>query len=242
MKQALQERDDWRALIDSVQKDRARLQEQCGALESALDAANAEVIALSNELEAVTAANASASTAPESVQSSPGLNRSASLSPSRAQRPNLSILCDEDEGALPSPMTSPVLDRNGQEISVNMSGPPNTVIRQLQAELKRAFAQVRSCIICNCFPNHVDCGEDVCVAPFSYGERSGPSLQSSSTDHPHILILSHRSPLSGSRPRRTGYPTRWKSRACSRSSATKPSLTRRMDIIFPPPKTREVCS
>jgi hypothetical protein len=40
-------------------------------------------------------------------------------------------------------MTSPILDRNGQELSFNMSGPPNAVIRQLQAELKRAFAQVR---------------------------------------------------------------------------------------------------
>jgi uncharacterized protein YlxW (UPF0749 family) len=153
MKQALQERDDWRALIDSVQKDRARLQEQCCALESALDAANAEVIALSEELESVTATNvAAASATADSAQGSPGVNRSASLSPSRAQRPQLSVLCDEDESTLPSPMTSPILDRNGQELSFNMSGPPNAVIRQLQAELKRAFAQVRTYrLFCSCW-------------------------------------------------------------------------------------------
>ena len=47
----LTERDDWKALVDSVQKDRARLTEECAALENQLELANIENERLSKELE-----------------------------------------------------------------------------------------------------------------------------------------------------------------------------------------------
>eukprot|EP00598_Pedospumella_elongata_P015454 CAMPEP_0185000786 /NCGR_PEP_ID=MMETSP1098-20130426/69189_1 /TAXON_ID=89044 /ORGANISM="Spumella elongata, Strain CCAP 955/1" /LENGTH=151 /DNA_ID=CAMNT_0027527999 /DNA_START=97 /DNA_END=549 /DNA_ORIENTATION=+ len=50
-KHRLQERDDWRSLIDSVQKDRSRLQEECNTLETALEMAREEITTLQEELE-----------------------------------------------------------------------------------------------------------------------------------------------------------------------------------------------
>ena len=39
----LQERDDWKSLVDSVQHDRSRLQEECARLEAELEQSRAEV-------------------------------------------------------------------------------------------------------------------------------------------------------------------------------------------------------
>ena len=47
----MSERDDWKALVDSVQKDRARLTEECAALENQLELANIENERLNKELE-----------------------------------------------------------------------------------------------------------------------------------------------------------------------------------------------
>lgn len=135
-KQRLQERDDWRSLIDSVQKDRARLQEQCCALESAVESSNQEIQDLRAELERMKREQSTA-------HASNG-QRSANASPnSRAQRPALSILCDEDGESLASPILSPILDRNGNEVSINFSDTPQNVARQLRLDLKKAYAQVR---------------------------------------------------------------------------------------------------
>lgn len=141
-KQTLQERDDWRALIDSVQKDRARLQEECCALETALDAANEEISQLRNEVECLHAQYAPSG----SPEGSP--SRSQASTPSRGQRSSLTIQCEEDgeSSGIPTPLISPILGRNGEEIEINLNAPPQQVIRQLQIELKRAYAQVR--IIC----------------------------------------------------------------------------------------------
>lgn len=46
----LQERDDWKSLVDSVQKDRSRLQEECARLEAQLEQSNAEVKVLEDEI------------------------------------------------------------------------------------------------------------------------------------------------------------------------------------------------
>lgn len=40
----LQERDDWKSLVESVQKDRSRLQDECLSLESLLEEANRKII------------------------------------------------------------------------------------------------------------------------------------------------------------------------------------------------------
>ena len=46
----LQERDDWKALVDSVQNDRSRLQDECFQLESKLEVAVQEINRLREEL------------------------------------------------------------------------------------------------------------------------------------------------------------------------------------------------
>lgn len=46
----LQERDDWKSLVESVQKDRARLQDECTRLESSLDEAKVQIQGLQDEL------------------------------------------------------------------------------------------------------------------------------------------------------------------------------------------------
>lgn len=141
-KQRLQERDDWRSLIDSVQKDRARLQEQCCALESAVESSNQEIEDLRSELERLQTE--------QTVNRVPNGQRSSNSSPnSRAQRPALSVLCDEEGGeSLTSPMLSPILDRNGNEVCVNFSDTPHNIARQLRLELKKAYAQVISTLHC----------------------------------------------------------------------------------------------
>ena len=45
----LQERDDWKSLVDSVQRDRARLQDECHRLETELEDAKAQVEALQQQ-------------------------------------------------------------------------------------------------------------------------------------------------------------------------------------------------
>jgi len=45
----LQERDDWKSLVDSVQRDRARLQDECHRLETELEEAKAQVEALQQQ-------------------------------------------------------------------------------------------------------------------------------------------------------------------------------------------------
>lgn len=52
-KYRLQERDDWKSLIDSVQKDRSRLQEECNQLESKIEDCTAEIDYLKVELQTV---------------------------------------------------------------------------------------------------------------------------------------------------------------------------------------------
>ena len=46
----LQERDDWKSLVDSVQHDRSRLQEECARLEAELEQSRAEVMVLEEEI------------------------------------------------------------------------------------------------------------------------------------------------------------------------------------------------
>lgn len=49
----LQERDDWKSLVESVQKDRTRLQEECLFLQTSLEIANAQISKLEKELQSV---------------------------------------------------------------------------------------------------------------------------------------------------------------------------------------------
>jgi hypothetical protein len=49
-KSRFQERDDWKALLDSVQRDRSRLQDECARLAGELEQARAEATVLEQEL------------------------------------------------------------------------------------------------------------------------------------------------------------------------------------------------
>jgi DNA repair exonuclease SbcCD ATPase subunit len=49
-KTKFQERDDWKSLVSSIQKDRSRLQEECSQLESNLNDANMKIMSLEQEL------------------------------------------------------------------------------------------------------------------------------------------------------------------------------------------------
>ena len=47
----LQERDDWKALVESVQEDRSRLQDECVKLETQLELSKIDIERLNKELE-----------------------------------------------------------------------------------------------------------------------------------------------------------------------------------------------
>lgn len=134
-KHRLQERDDWRSLIDSVQKDRARLQEECNALETTLELAKEEIAELQDELEKI---------ANERQEADDGTTSIENLSPAgRNQRRPSSLLNSELSEDTPFPaLASPVIDRNGNEVSIGNFETPRSLAVQLKLELKKAHAQV----------------------------------------------------------------------------------------------------
>lgn len=139
MKHRLQERDDWRSLIDSVQKDRSRLQEECNTLETALEMAREEIAALQEELETFKNVRQDADPCEEeepfSRTSSPGI---------RSQRGSATMGSGSAEETNGISMLSPIFDRNGNEVSINFSETPRNIVGQLKLELKKAYAQVSS--------------------------------------------------------------------------------------------------
>lgn len=134
----LQERDDWKSLVDSVQRDRSRLQDQCSQLEIELEEYKEENQMLTEQLnefrriEAETAA-LQPPPSPDDVQVS---------TPERNNRTNGMKTFSFDEGTTdePTPFTSPVLDRQGNEIVFPNS--PKSITRTLKSELKKANSQV----------------------------------------------------------------------------------------------------
>ena len=132
-KHRLQERDDWRSLIDSVQKDRARLQEECIALEATLELANDEISELQDELHRITSERQEVDTLQCPDNSSPS---------GRSHRQSFHASGDGSEGIFFPALVSPILDRNGNEVCINFSETPRSVVSQLKLELKKAHAQV----------------------------------------------------------------------------------------------------
>jgi len=139
-KHRLQERDDWKSLIDSVQKDRSRLQDQCSNLELQLEQAQNEVLELKTQLDEIVlekgeeqsdTLSVSPSESTESKHTSPPQNKSLQVSTSSKS----------NNGAIPPPLISPILDRSGNEIDLNLTSPA-ALARQLKVELKRAHSQI----------------------------------------------------------------------------------------------------
>ncbi|KAJ1397444.1 hypothetical protein B484DRAFT_458698 [Ochromonadaceae sp. CCMP2298] len=146
-KQRLQERDDWKSLIDSVQKDRSRLQTQCCELEVELEQSRGEVADLEAELRRLSEERSpgSLSNHPDQLvgtgeelgsgeaEASSGENKESGLS--------VQVLAASSEDSSVSSLMSPVRTIHGREMSLNFSSPV-TVAKQLKVELKRAHSQI----------------------------------------------------------------------------------------------------
>ena len=136
----LQERDDWKSLVDSVQKDRSRLQDQCNQLEIELDEYKEENRVLMEQINEFQRLEAERST----TQALPSPQEGQQLStPERNGRHNGARAFSVDDSTTDelTPFTSPILDRQGNEISF-ASTEPKVITRQLKLELKKANTQV----------------------------------------------------------------------------------------------------
>lgn len=137
-KHRLQERDDWRSLIDSVQKDRSRLQEECNTLETALEMAREEITTLQEELEKQNSEQKEAGIFCDGAESfsrtsSPGM---------RSQRGSMTVVGTNSDDMSGHAILSPILDRNGNELNINFTETPRNIVGQLKLELKKAYSQV----------------------------------------------------------------------------------------------------
>ena len=112
----LQERDDWKSLVDSVQRDRARLQDECHRLETELEEARAQQTALQGQLQARNGVGVSAP-----MPSSP--------TPSAASR-----------FFFGSPI---VTSAAGAESPTTTDASPRAVTKQLKLELAKAHAKLQ---------------------------------------------------------------------------------------------------
>lgn len=154
-KYRLQERDDWKSLIDSVQKDRNRLQEDCIALEHQLQQSKSEIEYLRGELQRVNEEKAQlehqSPFSPAAAGGSSSRNRLQSDSASAdscsgdddgsdADTAGASGGSDAGDAPLREPQLSPLIDRDGRELQLH--GSTRSVVRQLKLELKYAHSQV----------------------------------------------------------------------------------------------------
>jgi hypothetical protein len=162
-KHRLQERDDWKALIDSVQKERSRLQEHCTFLESELDSAKAEILELQGDLTRIYNEAQQGGSVMRTISRSDSRTTSVDTDESNLQTPpkrgsvnahnmiddRLSMSLDAEDGDFAptsqasSPMLmSPFVDANGRVIADSSSMPPKALAKQLKYELKKAHSQV----------------------------------------------------------------------------------------------------
>lgn len=114
----LQERDDWKSLVDSVQRDRARLQDECHRLETELEEARAQQTALQEQLQARHGVGVSAAT-----PSSP--------TPSAASRFFFGSPIVTSAAGSESPPTT------------DATSSPRAITKQLKLELAKAHAKLQ---------------------------------------------------------------------------------------------------
>lgn len=107
----LQERDDWKAMVESAQRDRARLQNECHELSNALESATLHIKALEEELEqarlmgAATGSGGGGNTL-DGEQSSPSHSQTNSEGNIGTPKHNLPRISTGDD-ATPSPTSNP---------------------------------------------------------------------------------------------------------------------------------------
>lgn len=136
-KHKLQERDDWKTLIDNMQKDRTRLSEECIQLRSQLQSATYEISLLHDEMNERRERESSIDK--ESTSSSPSSSSKAHRSPST---PTNGV-------DLRSMTQSHSYDSSAADSD---SGPflecrlPSSSSRQLKVELKKVQLEVGQCV------------------------------------------------------------------------------------------------
>lgn len=130
------ERDEWKALVDSIQADRSRLQEENAGLMAAMEDAKNEIAFLKNNIELLNE---------DRLHLQSQLNEQSPLS---ATTTALNHGSSDQTGTQESPrspnnhlLLSPMMDRNGREMSF-FGDSPRSIARQLKHELKKAYEQV----------------------------------------------------------------------------------------------------
>ncbi|RYH06881.1 hypothetical protein EON65_42335 [archaeon] len=121
MKSVFKERDDWKSLVDSIQKDRGRLQQENTTLQQSLDTATSEIGILKQQLQEME-------------------RERESLTLTQLPEPG----GGDDHSRLAAdnniPM-SPIIDRSGNTILIADST-PHSLAQKLKEELKRVHRQV----------------------------------------------------------------------------------------------------
>jgi prefoldin subunit 5 len=144
-KAIFKERDDWRALVDSIQADRSRLQEENNVLQQSLQQANQAISELQKQTEYLQEEKAHLSTQIldlEGKLQTPSL-QSAPASPHRTS---------ESNGTATPFVLSPIHPKNGQQLQF-FADSPRSIARQLKFELRKAYEQVS--IIYYCYYYHL---------------------------------------------------------------------------------------
>mmetsp|Transcript_395 Transcript_395/g.740 ORF Transcript_395/g.740 Transcript_395/m.740 type:complete len:371 (-) Transcript_395:81-1193(-) len=136
----LQERDDWKALVDSVQKDRQRLQDECNALEHELMNARLQIDTLLEAAERADAAEKNSTNGSESEENDVSMDSSASPTPTSPKRSGNSceLANSSVEHSCDQPLPSPSSPReNAENVSASVNSSLEDVICDLRVSVDR---------------------------------------------------------------------------------------------------------
>lgn len=135
-KHKLQERDDWKTLIDNMQKDRTRLSEECIQLRSQLQSATYEISLLHDEV--IERKERDSSIDKESTSSSP-----SSIASKTHRSPSISINgADQLSMIQPHSHDSSAADFDSSPFLDSSRSPSSSSSRQLKVELKKVQLEV----------------------------------------------------------------------------------------------------
>ena len=145
-KSRLQERDDWKALVDSIQTDRVRLQEKNITLAQQLEDAEREIERLCSVVDAMQTRGADASVTAADLISSDTENEPVRADADQAVQPSV---------INPSPIqtTLSVDTSTPNAFSPRFGSPSHDIVQRLRFELESLKEQVRilfilACILC----------------------------------------------------------------------------------------------
>ncbi len=133
-KAIFKERDDWRALVDSIQADRSRLQEENIALHQSLTKTNESITELKRQIEYFEEEKIHLLSQVEELESKFNISSDVTTG-SNPSSPSRHI--DQSTQFLLSPVTV----RNGQQLQF-FADSPRSIARQLKFELRKAYEQV----------------------------------------------------------------------------------------------------